>query len=119
VNNLSVHCFDLGLIDHMLGSYDRVEKLGEPVIPSRYPTTAGQPLAPALNPYNAWARLTNIPGSSTGKLAGKKIAIKDNVHISGVPMANGSHFFRGFVSSYSATVVNRILDEGSLNRPGY
>ena len=102
------------MIDHMLGSYDRLEKLIEPVMLSKYPTTAGYPPSPAHNPYNAWARLTNIVGSGTGKLAGKKVAIKDNVHISGMPMANGSHFFRGFVSSYSATVVNRILDEGSM-----
>jgi amidase len=96
----------------MFSSYDRLEKLVEPVIVSKYSTTAGYPPSSELNPYNAWARLVDIAGSGTGKLAGKTVAIKDNVHISGVPMANGSHFFRGFVSSYSATVVNRILEEG-------
>jgi amidase len=96
----------------MLGSFDRVEKLTEPALPMKYPTTAGHQPPPALNPYNAWARITNIAGAERGKLTGKKLAIKDNVHVAGVPMVNGSHFLRGFVSECSATIVNRILNEG-------
>jgi len=56
--------------------------------------------------------LTDIAGVSGGKLSGKTLAIKDNIHIAGVPMSCGSNFMRDFVSSYSATVVSRIIDAG-------
>ena len=47
-----------------------------------------------------------------GKLAGKRIAVKDNIQIAGVPMWNGSNLVRGFVPTEDATVVSRILDAG-------
>jgi len=56
--------------------------------------------------------MTEIVGASSGKLSGKTVAIKDNMHIAGVPMSCGSHFMRGFVSSCTAPVVTRILDAG-------
>jgi len=56
--------------------------------------------------------MTEIIGASGGKLSGKTLAIKDNMHIAGVPMSGGSNFLRGFVSSYTATVVTRVLDAG-------
>ena len=56
---------------------------------------------------------TDISGASTGgKLAGKRIAVKDNIQIAGVPMWNGSNLVRGFVPTEDATVVSRILDAG-------
>jgi len=59
--------------------------------------------------------MTEIVGASSGKLSGKTVAVKDNMHIAGVPMAFGSHFMRGFVSSCTATVVSRILDAGQTH----
>jgi len=56
--------------------------------------------------------MTEIVGASSGKLSGKTLAIKDNMHIAGVPMSCGSNFMRGFVSSSTATVVTRILEAG-------
>jgi len=58
----------------------------------------------------AW--MTDIVGASKGKLSGKTVAVKDNIHIAGVPMSFGSNFMRDFVSSCTATVVSRILDAG-------
>jgi len=58
------------------------------------------------------ARMIEIVGASSGKLSGKTLAIKDNMHIAGVPMSCGSNFLRGFVSSSTATVVTRVLDAG-------
>jgi len=62
--------------------------------------------------YNARAWLTKIAGGDRGKLSGKTLAIKDNIHVASVPMSCGSNFLRGFVSSYNATVVSRILNAG-------
>jgi len=62
--------------------------------------------------YVCRAWMTEVVGASSGKLSGKTVAVKDNMHIAGVPMSCGSHFMRGFVSSCTATVVLRILDAG-------
>jgi len=67
--------------------------------------------------YCVRAWLTKIAGADHGQLSGKTLAIKDNIHIAGVPMSCGSNFLRGFVSSYNATVVSRILDTGFITRP--
>src|SRR5665213_830140 len=66
----------------------------------------------ADNPHNAWFIKTSIKEKSTGKLAGKRIAIKDSVMIAGVPMMNGSNLLEGFVPQVDAEVVTRILNEG-------
>ena len=59
--------------------------------------------------------MTEIIGASGGKLSGKTVAVKDNMHIAGVPMSCGSNFLRGFVSSCTATVVSRVLDAGHVS----
>ena len=64
------------------------------------------------NMCRAW--MTEIVGASSGKLSGKTLAVKDNIHIAGVPMSCGSNFLRGFVSSCTATAVSRILDAGHM-----
>ena len=58
--------------------------------------------------------MTEITGASSGKLSGKTVAVKDNMHIAGVPLSCGSNFLRGFVSSCTATVVSRVLDAGHV-----
>jgi len=59
--------------------------------------------------------MLEIVGASSGKLSGKTLAIKDNMHIAGVPMSCGSYFLRGFVSANTAPVVTRILDAGHIH----
>jgi len=58
----------------------------------------------------AW--MLELAGSDGGGLCGRTLAIKDNVHIARVPTSCGSKFFGDFVSSYSASVVSRILQAG-------
>ncbi len=65
------------------------------------------------NPLNAWYVTTSLKGAPTGPLAGKRIAIKDNVCVAGLPMMNGSRVLEGFVPSTDATVVTRLLDAGA------
>jgi amidase len=103
-----------GCIDAQLKSYEIIESAIEPTLSSKYPTTAGYRPGRAQNPYNAWARITDIRGAATGKLAGKTIAVKDNVQVAGVPLLNGSRFLRGYTPSASATVVERVLNEGAI-----
>jgi amidase len=99
-------------VSRLLTIYDHVDKMVEPTPVTKYQQLPGYQPSPRNNPYNAWARMTDIVGSSIGKLAGKTVVIKDSIHVAGVPLTNGSSFFRGFISPYNATVVDRILDEG-------
>ena len=108
---------DLGsfepLVAGLLSSYDAVEDL--------YAQTAPQPPAgrawtqpdPAQNPLGAWYVRTEIAGPPDGPLAGRRVAIKDNIEVAGVPMMNGSRTLEGFVPSRDATVVTRLLAAGA------
>ena len=58
---------------------------------------------------------TDIRGSKEGILEGKRIAIKDNIPVAGVPMMNGSSLLEGYTPEFDATVVTRILDNGNLS----
>lgn len=56
----------------------------------------------------------DIRGSPEGKLAGRMIAIKDNIAVAGVPMRNGSRIFENYVPEFDATIVTRILNAGEM-----
>jgi amidase len=53
-----------------------------------------------------------VKGAADGKLRGKRVVLKDNVMLAGVPMMNGSRTLEGYVPEIDATVVTRILDAG-------
>lgn len=74
------------------------------------------------NPLNAWAHKTVLksadPSASTGPLAGRTIAFKDNVSVGGLPLGLGvsSSLLAGGkhrISPVDATVVKRALEAGS------
>jgi amidase len=97
-----------------LASYTEVERLPEPaLLEVKYPRTPGYRPAPEDNPYNAWYWRTEIKGAADGPLAGKRVAIKDNVCVAGVPMMNGSATLEGYVPEVDATIVTRTLDAGA------
>ncbi len=95
-----------------LTSYARLDQLAEPKLPVRYARTPGHRPTEADNPYNAWYWRTEIKGARNGLLAGKSVAIKDNICVAGVPMMNGSALLEGYVPEIDATVVTRILEAG-------
>jgi amidase len=64
------------------------------------------------NRYGAWYVKTSIKGKPGGKLAGRRIALKDNVCLAGVPMMIGADILEGYVPDVDATIVERILDAG-------
>ncbi|XP_064595450.1 amidase-like [Liolophura sinensis] len=84
----------------------------EPALPVKYPRTPGYRPGPEENTLNAWYYRCDIKGAAKGKLVGKKVGIKDNTAVAGVPMMNGSKIMEGYVPEFDATVVTRILDEG-------
>lgn len=102
-----------GLIKASLASYDVVDQLEDPKSPVRYPRTPGARPRPEDNPLGAWYWRTSIAGAPNGPLAGKRVAIKDNTCVAGVPMMNGSRTLEGFIPDEDATVVTRLLDAGA------
>jgi amidase len=102
-----------GLMAATVSSYDRLDMLAEPELPAtRYPRSAGYRPEPEENPLGAWYRKCEIKGAEGGSLSGKKLAIKDNVAVAGVPMMNGTSVLEGYTPEFDATIVARILDAG-------
>ncbi len=100
------------LMDGVLASYRRLDQFAEPTLPVRYPREPGYRPPASENRLNAWYWKCSIKGAQAGPLAGKKIAIKDNVCVAGIPMMNGSNVLEGYVPDVDATIVTRILDAG-------
>lgn len=67
----------------------------------------------AQDPLNAWYRCTDIVIAAEGALAGRSVALKDNIFLAGVPMMNGNAVIDGYVPSFDATVVTRLLAAGA------
>ena len=101
-----------GLIAPLLESYARLDQLPEPTLPVKYPRSPGYRPGPEDNPLGAWYWRSEIRGAQDGPLAGKTIAIKDNVCVAGIPMMNGTSVLEGYVPDADATIVTRILDAG-------
>jgi amidase len=99
-------------VEGLLASWDVVEELHATLAP-RAPERAWQRPEGNDNAFNAWYVTTEITGASDGPLAGRRIAIKDNTAVAGVPMMNGSKTVEGFVPSSDATVVSRVLAAGA------
>ncbi|MGH7864928.1 MAG: amidase [Candidatus Binataceae bacterium] len=67
----------------------------------------------AQDPLNAIVRRCRVRGASAGKLAGKRIGLKDSVMVAGIPASAGSHVLQGYVPDNDATIVGRMLDAGA------
>jgi amidase len=97
----------------LTADFNLVASLDAPRLPVKYARDAGRAPRADENPLNAWNWKCSIKGAATGKLAGKRVAIKDNIAVAGLPMMNGSRVFEGFVPDEDATVVTRVLDAGA------
>ena len=93
-------------------AYNQLDRMPDELPPVTYPRTPGRRLAPEENRHGAWYVKTEVQGAAAGKLSGKKIALKDNICLAGVPMMNGASTMEGYVPDVDATVVTRILDAG-------
>jgi amidase len=103
-----------GLIDTVLNnSYQQIDQLAEVESPPvKYPRSSGHRPSPEENPLNAWYWRCSIKGADSGPLVGKRIAMKDNICVAGIPMMNGCAAVEGYIPEFDATVVTRILDAG-------
>ncbi|HZA81537.1 MAG TPA: amidase, partial [Actinomycetes bacterium] len=74
------------LVEGFLAPYDRLDELEEPTRRPRHPRDGGAAPRPEENRLGAWAWWVRIEGADGGPLAGRTVAIKDNVAVAGVPM---------------------------------
>ena len=100
------------LVEATLASYARLDELDEPAVPVRYERPAGYRPGPEEDRLGAWYWKAEIRGAAAGPLAGKTVAVKDNVCVAGLPMMNGTRTLEGYVPEADATVVLRLLDAG-------
>ena len=112
LNDQEVEMFG-AFMEPMVADYQTVEALDAPSLPVKYPREAGYRPDAAENTLNAWYYKSEIRGAPSGKLAGKRVVIKDNVSVANVPMMNGAKVWEGFIPNEDATVVTRVLDAGA------
>src|SRR5262244_809185 len=93
---------------------EQLDSLPEPHAPRKYPQRdpGGRPER-QHDPYNAIVRRCSVVGAAHGPLAGKRIGLKDNTCIAGLPMTYGSRVLQGLVPETDATIVTRLLDAGA------
>jgi amidase len=102
----------LDVLEGTFSSYDRVNQLPDYLPPVRYPRTPGYRPGASENSLSAWAVKAEVRGAAHGPLSGKKVVLKDNICLAGVPMMNGASTLEGYVPDVDATLVTRILDAG-------
>jgi amidase len=116
---LGIHLSDehaatyLAILQPNFDAYDLIDALPDFLPQVTYPRTPGYRPAGEENKYGAWYVKSTIKGASAGKLAGKTVAVKDNVCVAGVPMMNGASTLEGYVPNIDATVVTRVLNAGA------
>ena len=101
-----------GLMEPRLEYLQELEALPDYLPAVKYPREPGVRPEAEDNPYNAWCRKVVVKGAASGKLHGKRIALKDNIMLAQVPMLHGTWVMDGYVPEVDATVVTRILDAG-------
>ena len=102
----------LALMQGNFDAYDLIEAMPDYKPAVKYARTPGYRPEGEENKYNAWYVKTTVKGAPSGKLAGKTVALKDNVCLAGVPMMNGASTLEGYTPDIDATIVTRILDAG-------
>ena len=102
------------LIPGMFDLYEQLHQMPEPREPIKYPDRdPGYRPSRRDDPYNAIIRRCTLRGAPSGKLAGKRIGLKNNIGVAGMPMTCASLLLEDYVADTDATIVTRMLDEGA------
>ena len=102
----------LALMAPNFEAYNLVDTMPDYLPEVKYPRTPGYKPEGEENELGAWYVKTTVKGRSSGPLKGKRVVLKDNIMLAGVPMMNGSSTLEGYVPDVDATVATRILDAG-------
>ena len=102
------------MIPGLFESYDMLAQMPESHPTLRYSSRdSGARPSPEDDPYNAILRRCRLEGATGGRLAGKRIGLKNNICVSGFPMTCASLILEHYVPESDATIVTRMLDEGA------
>lgn len=102
------------LIPSLFQAYEQMESIPEPREPIKYrDRDPGVRPSRQEDPFNAILRRCTLKGASSGKLAGKRFGLKNNICVAGMPMTSGSLMLEDYVADTDATIVNRLLDAGA------
>ena len=102
------------LIPARFTNYETLERMPMPQEPLKYrDRDPGYRPSRAHDPFNAIVRRCTLRGASSGKLAGKRFGLKNNICVAGMPMNCGSLVLDGYVPEIDATIVTRLLDAGA------
>ncbi|RZK77738.1 MAG: amidase, partial [Methylobacterium sp.] len=101
------------LMQGAVASYNVIDAMPDEKPRVAFPRTPGYQPGPEENEFNAWYVKTEIAGTPGGRLAGKRVVLKDNVCLAGVPMMNGAATLEGYVPDIDATIVTRLLEAGA------
>jgi amidase len=100
------------IVAPLVAAYAALDQFPDDKPAVKYPRDGARRPTAEENPLGAWYVKTAIKGAAGGKLAGYRVAVKDNVCVAGVPMMIGAGFLDGSVPDVDATIVTRILDAG-------
>src|SRR5215471_11398177 len=67
----------------------------------------------AEDPFNVFITKCHVGGVKGGPLADTRVGLKDHISVAGVPLTFGCRFLEGYVPSFDATVVTRLLGAGA------
>ena len=102
------------LIPGMFESYQVLDQIPEPREPLKYrERDPGQRPTRQEDPLNAIVRRCTLKGASSGKLAGKRFGLKNNINVASMPMGLGSLVLGEYVPDTDATIVTWLLDAGA------
>ena len=77
----------------LVEQFNTLEAMDSPRLPVGYPRAHGYRPSGDENRYGAWQWKCQVKGAATGKLAGKRVVIMDNIGVAGMPMLNGSTLY--------------------------
>lgn len=102
------------LLPDLFANYDKLEQTPAPYEPLKYrDRDPGYRPSREEDPFNAILRRYSLKGASSGKLAGKRIGLKNNICVAGLPMNCASLVIEDYVADIDATIVTRLLDAGA------
>ena len=102
------------LIPDLFANYEQLDRMPLPQTPLKYrDRDPGYRPRPQDDPFNAIVRRCSLRGAASGKLAGKRYGLKNNICVAGMPLSCGSRVLSGYVSETDATIVTRLLDAGA------
>ncbi len=102
-----------GWLRQSLDALERLEEVGEDSVPlgSLHRDPGRQP-RPQEDPYNAFVRFCEVRGAAEGRLAGRRVAVKDCIAVAGIPQSDGGGRRPYLVPTEDAVVVERVLRAG-------